>query len=342
MFEFCELHFIKLSLSYIFGWWCSMNNTKYGLRVTFVLMLVLSLTFWSAGQESEPRTIGFAQVGSESAWRVAFTEATLAEAEARGINLLFSDADNSQEKQIAALREFVEQGVDAIILAPVVETGWDEVLHEVKEAGIPLVIVDRNVTSDPSLYITRVSSDFVYEGRLAAAWLAQATSGTCNIIELEGTVGSSAARDRQIGFNQVIALFPNMKIIFSQSGDFTREGGREVMEGIMLSEDMSDVCAIWAHNDDMMIGAIESLKSAGYRPGKDILTVSVDAIPDIFGVMMNGDANATVELSPYMAAPAFDAIEAYLTGQTVPPRIPVLGGLYTQETAASEYVRRTR
>lgn len=311
--------------------------------LAFIMLFILSLFLPSiTTAQNDALTIGFSQVGSESAWRVAFTEATLAEANARGINLLFSDADNSQENQIAALRSFIEQKVDAIILAPVVETGWDQVLTEVKNAGIPLVIVDRNVTSDPSLYITRVSSDFVHEGRLAATWLVQATSGTCQIIELEGTVGSSAARDRQIGFNQVIDLFPSMEIIFSQSGDFTRDGGQEVMEGILLSEDMAEVCAVWAHNDDMLIGAIEALKASGIAPGKDILTISVDAVPDIFLTMMNGDANATVELSPYMAAPAFDAIESYLSGEQVPAWIPVFGNIYTQETAAEEYAARSQ
>jgi galactofuranose transport system substrate-binding protein len=287
-------------------------------------------------------TIGFAQVGSESAWRNAFTAATLAEAKTRGINLVFVDSENSQEKEIAALRSFIEQKVDAIILAPVVETGWDEVLKEVKAANIPLVIVDRNVTADPSLYITRVSSDFVFEGKLAAAWLAQATNGVCNIIELEGTIGSSAARDRQIGFNQVIALFPNMKIVITQSGDFVRTGGHDVMEGILQTEDISDICAVWAHNDDMAIGAVQALKEKGYKPGKDILVISVDAIPDIFKTMMDGDTNATVELSPYMAAPAFDAIDSYLAGKTIPAWIPVNGGLYFPNTAAEEYAKRSK
>jgi galactofuranose transport system substrate-binding protein len=286
-------------------------------------------------------TIGFAQVGTESGWRVSFTEATLAEAEARGINLLFSDGENSQEIQIAALRSFIEQSVDAIILAPVVETGWDEVLQEVYDAGIPLVIIDRNVTADPSLYVTRVASDFVHEGRLAAAWLAQETSGNCTIIELEGTVGSSAARDRQIGFNSVIELFPNMQILFSQSGNFTRDGGREIMEAILQSEDMSQICALWSHNDDMALGAIAAMKDFGIDPGDDILIVSVDAIPDIFQAMIDGDTNATVELSPYMAAPAFTAIEDYLNGQEIPKYIPVFGALYLPETAAEELERRS-
>ena len=309
---------------------------------TILLLLFASIFPVAAQDSSEALTIGFAQVGSESAWRVAFTNATLAEAEARGINLVFVDADNNQDTQIAALRSFIEQGVDAIILAPIVETGWDEVLQEVNDAGIPLVIVDRNVTADPSLYITRVASDFVHEGRLAAAWLAAETNGNCNIIELQGTAGSSAARDRQAGFNEVIALFPNMRIIISQNGEFLRDEGRRVMSTILQTEDMSVICALWAHNDDMAIGAIEAMKEFDIVPGRDILTISVDAIPDIFGAMLDGEANATVELSPYMAAPSFDAIDTYLAGGEVPAQIPVLGELYEPDTAAEEYAARTQ
>jgi simple sugar transport system substrate-binding protein len=285
-------------------------------------------------------TIGFSQVGTESEWRIAFTEAILAEAQARGINLLFDEAGNNQENQIAAIRSFIDQGVDAIILAPVIETGWEQVLREAQAAGIPVVIIDRNVTADESLYMTRVSSDFVHEGRLAAAWLVQATAGKCNIVELEGTVGSSAARDRQIGFNQVIALFPQMRIIVSQPGDFRRANGREVMQGILNSENPDDICAVWSHNDDMAIGAIQAIKDAGLDPGDDILIVSVDAIPDIFVAMMNGDANATIELNPNMGGPAFDAITAYLRGEQVPKWIPVTGGIYFPDTAAEEYEKR--
>jgi simple sugar transport system substrate-binding protein len=285
-------------------------------------------------------TIGFAQVGSESDWRTAFSEAVKAEAAARGINLLFSDGQNSQEIQIEAIRSFIAQNVDAIVLAPVIETGWNQVLQEAKDAGIPVVIVDRNVTADESLYLTRVSSDFVFEGRLAAAWLVQATAGKCKIVELQGTVGSSAARDRQIGFNEVIVLFPEMEIIVSQTGDFLRENGREVMANILSTEDPAEICALWAHNDDMAIGAIQAIKDAGLDPGNDILIVSVDAIPDIFLAMAAGDANATVELSPHMAGPAFDAIATHLAGGEIPKWIPVTGGIYFPETAAEEYEKR--
>ncbi|MBN1562248.1 MAG: ABC transporter substrate-binding protein [Anaerolineae bacterium] len=297
---------------------------------------------YAQGDEGQGLTIGFSQVGSESDWRTAFTAITLAEAEQRGINLLFSNAENSQEAQFEAIRSFIEQQVDAIILAPVIETGWIQILQEVQAAGIPIVIIDRNVTADESLYLARVSSDFVFEGRLAAAWLAQETSGKCKIVELEGTVGSSAARDRQIGFNEVIALFPDMQIIISQTGDFRRALGKEVMEGILHTENPAEICAVWAHNDDMAIGAIEAIKEAGLDPGQDILIVSVDAIPDIFKAMMEEDANASVELSPYMAGPAFDAIETYLNGEMVPKWIPVTGGIYLPDTAAEEYARRSQ
>jgi galactofuranose transport system substrate-binding protein len=315
------------------------------LRLCLLIFLFGSLLVFIVDAEDNSGkilTIGFSQVGSESAWRLEFTRAIKAEAQERGINLLFSNAENSQKNQITALRSFIGQHVDAIILAPVIETGWDQILREAKDAGIPVVIIDRNVTADESLYLTRVSSDFVFEGRLAAAWLAQATAGTCKIVELEGTVGSSAARDRQIGFNDVIKLFPDMQIIVSQSGDFIRENGKKIMESILKTEYPTEICAVWAHNDDMAIGAIQAIKDAGLKPGKDILIVSVDATPDIFKAMADGDANATIELSPYMGGPAFDAITAYLNGEKIPKWIPVTGKIYFPDTAAEEYVKRVQ
>lgn len=314
------------------------------LKLSLLILVVLAFVVPSvAAQDNsgEGLTIGFSQVGSESAWRTAFTDAVKAEAEARGINLLFSDGMNQQQNQIKALRDFIAQGVDAIILAPTVETGWDEVLEEAKDNEIPVIIVDRNVTADESLWVTRVSSDFVHEGRLAAAWLVQATAGKCKIAELKGTIGSSAALDREKGFNEVIAMFPDMEIIMSESGDFVRTNGKQVMESFLKDERAGEICAVWAHNDDMLIGAIEAMKEAGINPGEDILTISVDAIPDIFKAMYEGDANATVELSPMMGGPAFDAVVAYLNGEELPRWIPVAGGIYFPDTAAEEYLART-
>lgn len=310
------------------------------LLIILVAMFSLSAVLVNA---QDGLTIGFAQTGSESGWRTSFTNAMMAEAEAQGITLLFSDGQQKQENQIAALRSFIAQGVDAIILAPLVETGWDDVLQEAKDAEIPVLIIDRNVTADPSLYITRVASDFVHEGRLAGAWLATATSAreSCDIVELQGTVGSSAALDRMTGFNEVIALFPSMKIVATQSGDFTRSGGKTVMESFLSSIDPATICAVWAHNDDMLIGAIEAIKEAGLDPADDILTISVDAVPDIFKAMAGGDANATVELSPNMGVQAYAAIKAYLAGETLPALISVPGGMYFPDTAAEEYAARS-
>lgn len=316
-----------------------MRFLKVALLIGILLGLLVPASL--AQETGEGLTIGFSQVGSESAWRTAFSDAIKAEAEARGINLLFSDGQQKQENQLAAVNNFIAQGVDAIIIAPVVETGWDEVLQEAADNGIPVVIVDRNVTADPSLFITRVSSDFVHEGRLAAAWLVQATAGKCTIVELQGTVGSSAALDRQQGFNEVIALFPDMEIVQSQSGDFTRTGGKEVMESFLKAMDPAEICAVWAHNDDMLIGATQAIKEAGLDPADDILTISVDAIPDIFLAMAEGDANATVELSPNMGGPAFDAIVAHLNGEELPEWIPVAGGIYFPDTAEEEYAKRS-
>lgn len=309
-----------------------MRIAKLGLIV--LVLLSFSVSFANAQGTGEGLTIGFSQIGSESAWRTSFTEAVLAEAKERGINLLFSDAQQSQENQIAAIRAWLAQGdVDAIILAPVIATGWDDVLKEAADAGVPVVIVDRNVDSDPSLFVTRVSSDFVHEGRLAAAWLVQATSGDCKIVELYGTVGSAAAEDRHKGFMEVIALFSKMQVIHSETGNFVRTEGKAVMQSILSSEDPANICAVFAHNDDMAIGAVEAIKEAGLTPGKDILLVSVDAIPDVFNAMDEGTINATVELSPFMGAPAFDAVVAHLNGEKLPAWIPVAGKLYTSRAA---------
>ncbi len=309
-----------------------MRSAKLSLIV--LLLLALIVPFAKAQDDGAGLTIGFSQIGSESAWRTAFTDAVKAEAEARGINLLFSDAQQSQENQIAAIRAWLAQGdVNAIILAPVIASGWDDVLQEAADAGVPVVIVDRNVDSDPALFVTRVSSDFVHEGRLAASWLVQATSGNCNIVELYGTVGSAAAEDRHTGFQDVLNLFPSMQITRSETGNFVRTEGKAVMESILSSEDPANICAVFAHNDDMAIGAIEAIKEAGLVPAQDILIVSVDAIPDIFVSMDAGETNATVELSPFMGGPAFDAAIAFLNGEEVPKWIPVGGGLYTSRAA---------
>jgi galactofuranose transport system substrate-binding protein len=282
----------------------------------------------------QDKIIGFSQIGSESGWRAAETAVTRAEAERLGVDLKFADAQQRQENQIRAIRGFIAQGVDAILLAPVVATGWEEVLAEAKEADIPVVLLDRGVDAPEELYLTAVASDQVEEGRVAGQWLVDAVDGAdCKVVELQGTVGSSPAINRKRGFEEAIAGAANVSIVRSQTGDFTRSKGKEVMEGFLKAENGgADLCAVYAHNDDMAVGAIQAIKDAGLKPGEDILVVSIDAVPDIFAAMAAGEANATVELTPNMAGPAFEALDGFLNDGVTPPKhITTVSTLYTPE-----------
>lgn len=276
-------------------------------------------------------TIGFSQIGSESGWRAAETTVTKQEAEKRGINLKFADAQQKQENQIKALRSFIAQGVDAILIAPVVATGWDEVLEEAADAEIPVILLDRTVDASDDLYLTAVTSDLVHEGKVAGEWLKEEMAGAdCRIVELQGTTGSSPAIDRKNGFEQGIAGADNLEIVRSQTGDFTRSQGKVVMESFLKAEGGENICALYAHNDDMAVGAIQAIKEAGLKPGEDIKIVAIDAVPDAHLAIANGEMNATIELTPNMAGPALDALDAYLADGSVPPKwIQTESRLYT-------------
>jgi galactofuranose transport system substrate-binding protein len=266
-----------------------------------------------AGASDKARTVGFAQVGAESAWRTAETESIRAEATNRKVNLKFSDAQGKQENQITAVRGFIAQGVDAIILAPVVETGWEPVLLEAKQAKIPVVLVDRGIkTTDDTLYTTLIASDFVAEGKMAAEWLAKKTGGKAGIVELKA--------------------FPDLKIIASQSGDFRRSNGKEVMEAL-LKKHGKEITAVYGHNDDMALGAIQAIEESGAKPGTDVIVVSVDGVKDAFTAMVDGKLNASVECNPLLGPLAFDAVEKALKGETLPKRTVVQDRLFDTTTA---------
>jgi len=309
-------------------------NRFGGLLAAAVMVVVASA--------ASAQTIGFSQVGSESDWRTAFSADMNAEAQKRGINLKFSDAQQKEENQLKAVRSFIAQGVDAIVIAPVVVTGWDQVLKEAQTAKIPVFIADRAVQSDPSLFVARIAADFNLEGRLAGAWLAQASKGQCNVVELQGTVGSAPAIERKKGFESVIALFPDIKIVKSQSGDFTTTGGKEVMESFIKSTDgLKGICAVWAHNDNMILGAIQAMKEAGLHPGKDVLLVSVDGVPDIFKAMLAGEDNASVELKSDIGQYIYDVVQGYLKGKHDYPKWVVIpSDLHTPADAAAVLARK--
>ena len=286
-------------------------------------------------------TVGFAQVGAESAWRTANTDSIKSEAEKRGIGLKFDDAQGKQDAQIAAVRGFIAQRVDVILLAPIVETGFEPVLKEAKAAKIPVILSDRRVaTSDDSLYVTFIGSDFIEEGRRAAEFLVKKTGGKAVIAELQGTTGSAPANDRKKGFEEVISKHPDMKIVLSQTGDFRRDGGKKVMEAFLKSAQGAQINALYAHNDDMAIGAIQAIEEAGRKPGSDIVIVSIDGVRGAFEAMAAGKLNCTVECNPLIGPQLFDAVEKVVAGEEVPKRIQVEEGVFTQEQAAAELPNR--
>jgi simple sugar transport system substrate-binding protein len=286
------------------------------------------------------RVVGFSQVGAESAWRIAETRSIRDEAAKRGVDLRLEDAQGKQAAQLQALASFIAQKVDVIILAPVVETGWEVALQQAKDAKIPVILVDRGIkVTDDSLYVTLIASDFVEEGRMAAEWLAKKMNGKANIVELQGTTGSAPAIDRQKGFLEVLKKYPDMKVIKSQSADFTRAKGKEVMEAFIKS-DRANIQAVYAHNDDMALGAIEALEEAGMNPGKDVILISIDAVRAAFEAMIAGKLNATVECNPLMGPLVFDTIDKILAGEKVPKFIQNKDQLFEQANAAQVITTR--
>ncbi|SOE00126.1 ABC transporter substrate-binding protein [Blastococcus haudaquaticus] len=279
-------------------------------------------------------TMGFAQVGAESGWRTANTADIQRAAEDAGIELQFSDAQQKQENQISAIRSFIQQKVDVIAFSPVVETGWDAVLLEAKRANIPVILTDRSVdTEDESLYVTFLGSDFIEEGRKAGEWAVEnwGPLGQVNIAELQGTTGAAPALDRQEGFADAIADTPNLKIVASQTGDFTRSGGREVMEAMLNSN--PEINAVYAHNDDMGLGAIEAIEAAGKVPGKDIQIITVDAVKDGMQALADGKINFIVECNPLLGDQLMELAKKVVAGEEVESRVVTEETTFTQEQA---------
>ena len=297
----------------------------------------------AGGGEGRPVTVGFSQVGAESEWRTANTASVKAALAAPEFRLKFSDAQQKQENQIKALRSFIAQRVDVIAFSPVVESGWETVLREAKAAKIPVVLTDRAVkVSDDSLYVTFIGSDFVEEGRNAGRWLLQDSGdkpGPIRIVELQGSVGSAPAIDRMKGFREIIDADKRFEVVRSQSGDFTRAKGKEVMEAFLKSEGR-DIDVLFAHNDDMAIGAIQAIEEAGLKPGEDIRIVSIDGVRGAFEAMKAGKLNATIECNPLFGEQLAQLIRDVSAGKPVPKRVEVEEGVFTADQAAAELPKR--
>lgn len=327
------------------------NNLHKLINLVLSVLMILSLAACGNGPQPEQETesantasadgkktykdlvVGYSQIGAESEWRTGNTASIKEAAEKLGVELIFEDAQQKQENQIKAIRTFIAQQVDVIGVSPVVETGWESVFQEAKDAGIPIILVDRRAAVPDDYYTTYLGSDFEEEGRRAARVMVNLLNKKGNIVELVGTVGSAPAIDRYAGFREIINQYPEMKIIASESGDFTRAKGKEVMEGF-LQRYGDQIDALYAHNDDMAIGAIKAIEEYGLRPGVDIKIVSIDAIRDAFQAMIDGKLNATVECNPLLGPQFFELALKVVNGEPVPKWIPSEEHIYFPDNAS--------
>ncbi|MFC3683378.1 ABC transporter substrate-binding protein [Hydrogenophaga luteola] len=320
-----------------------MKQMQRRTLVTALAAAPVALMLPGGAFAQKPIVLGFSQIGAESEWRTANSESIKSSAKEAGIDLKFADAQQKQENQIKAIRSFIAQKVDVIAFSPVVESGWGAVLREAKAAKIPVILTDRAVNEkDDSLWVTFMGSDFVEEGRKAGRWLVEKMKdqkGEVNIVELQGTVGSAPAIDRKKGFEEIIKADPKFKIIRSQTGDFTRAKGKEVMEAFLKAEGKK-INVLYAHNDDMAIGAIQAIEEAGMKPAKDIVIISIDAVKGAFEAMIAGKLNVSVECSPLLGPQLMAAVKDLKAGKTLPRRIVTEEGIFPMETAAAEFPKR--
>lgn len=311
----------------------------------FLAALTLTLGLLATTAQAAPKhwVVGFSQIGSESEWRTANTISVQnAFLEDPSFTLIYSDAQQKQENQIKALRSFIARKVDVILFTALVETGYGPVLQEAKRARIPVIMIDRDVAeADRGLRLTIMGSDFVKEGEKAGTWLAGylkakgLDDGTkqINIVELQGTTGSAPAIERKKGFETILAKHPNWKITRSQTGNFTSSEGKAVMEAFLKAD--KNIQVLYAHNDQMALGAIQAIKEAGLKPGKDIVIVSVDAVKGAFEAMVRGELNASIECSPLLGPQALQAAKDLRAGKKLPARIWTIEGIF-DETNAKE------
>ena len=279
--------------------------------------------------------VGYVQLGDESEWRSANTNSVKDAAAQLGVELRFSNAQQKQENQISAIRSLIAQQVDVIGVAPLIETGWDDVFKEAKDAGIPIIVVDRRADVAPDLYVTLMGSDFLEEGRNAARIMANLTNGQANIVELQGTRGSAPANDRFEGFREILKDYPGMKIIDSEDGNFTVAKGKEVMESFLKAHG-KNITALFAHNDDMAVGAIKAIEEYGLKPGVDIKIVSVDAAKGAFDAMIAGKLNATVECNPLLGPEFLEMALKVVNGEPVPKWVPSQEGEFFASQGADQ------
>ena len=303
------------------------SRSTRALALTCVLLLSLALS-GCAPQEAAPQEetedavlLGFSQLGWESAWRIGHSLDIQAAAERAGVQLMFDNAQQKQENQIKAIRSFIAYQVDVIAFAPIVESGWDTVLQEARDAGIPVLLTDRLiVTDDPSLYVGYVGADFLEEGRRAGEYLLEKAEREgltdLKIVELSGTLSSSPMQQRGEGFRECIEGDDRFEIIETISGDFLRSKGKECMESLLRRHERIDV--LFSHNDAMTLGAIEAIEAAGLEPGEDIIIITVDGEQAAIDLLQEGKINCVVECTPMLGDIIMDLAKKLAAGEEIP------------------------
>ncbi len=284
----------------------------------------------------EGATVGFSQMENNNPWRIAETESMKAEGEKRAGKYIATDAQADTSKQVSDVEDMIAQGVDILVIAPREFEGLAPALDAAAEANVPVFLVDREAKGEPCKeYITFIGSNFIKQGERAGEWLINATDGEAKIAELEGTTGASVTNDRAEGFRNAIQGESGMEIVASQSGDFTRAGGQKVMEQLIQAN--PDINAVYAHNDEMAIGAIQALKDAGKTPGEDVTLVSIDGTRDALQAIIDGELGATVESNPRFGPLTFETIEKFLAGEPIPQKI-ILKDRFFDKNNAKKFI----
>lgn len=286
-------------------------------------------------EQSSP-IVGFSQLGEESAWRIENTQSILDAAEDAGVQLMYENGRQKLDSQIKALRSFITYKVDAIVLAPLVETGWEAVLQEAMDAGIPVILEDRDVADAPEgAIVARTGPDFYAEGRKAAAYVLQQfknMDGSVNIVELSGTPNSTSAQELHNGFRDTIGNRTRYRIIKSASGDFMLSKGREVMRTLLDQPGAEDIDVLYSHNYEMTLGAIEAMEERGLVPGEDILIITIEAPEEVVPLIKEGKIACAVGSSPDMGKNVLEIVQAVLDGQEVPQQIDIPQTVITGES----------
>ena len=316
-----------------------------------LISILLTYKNLSAGIEEIPEKenliVGFSQIGTESSWRIRNTESIFEAASEKNIKILFDDAKQKQSNQLKAIRSFIVYQVDVIVFVPIVSDGWDNVMQEAKEAGIPVIVIDRQIDVDSSLYAGFLGENGYEEGKTAGKFLLQKTENMkkqkINILELSGTENSSIAIERAGGFREMIQKDSRLNIIHSEDGDFLRSRGKEIMDRILgmnngLFLDGEPIDVIFSHNDPMTLGLLESFERNGVSDYPII--ISIDAEQECIDALVNGKIDCVVECNPNLGPVLMELVEAVAAKKEIPRVTYMEEKVFTENDDFSSYIPR--